>query len=400
MNHVLTRPQAVRFLFALQGLLGKRVYSGKSGVLDFIRRTGCIQFDPVDLCGKNADLTLQSRISGYRPEWLSSLLYEDRKLIDFYDKNQSILPLEDWGLVEDSRDWFWDNPRSREIVDGVREFVRSQIRSRGPLCSRDLDLPEKVSWFWSDAALSRVALETMYYDGELIIHHKEGTIKHYALTEDFIPESLRVGNDPRTPAERLKIRVLRRIGAVGLLWNRRSDAFLFLRGLDGGERERIFASLEEEGKIARVRVEGLKDDLYVRTEDLPVLETVAKGGRRPSPRVEFLAPLDPMLWDRNLIRALSGFDYSWEIYTPAEKMKYGHYVLPVIWEDRFAGRIECVRNRKAGVLEIRNFWREPDWKAPKAFDAAFSEALSRFASFNDCISVSDPNHILLPKETA
>ena len=393
MSHLLTRPQAVRFLFAKQGLLGKRLFSGKNGVLDYVRQAGCVQFDPVDLCGKNADLTFQARIQGYRPEWLSALLYEERKLIDFYDKNQSILPLEDWSLMEESRDWFWENPRSREAVDGVRGFVKDEIRARGPLCSRHLDLPEKVSWFWSDSALSRVALETMYYDGELIIHHKEGTIKHYALTEDFVPESLRLGNDSRTPAERRELRVLRRIGAVGLLWNRRSDAFLFLRGLDNDERDRIFSALEAQGKIARIRVEGLKDDLFCRTEDLPLLETIASGGKRPSPRVEFLAPLDPMLWDRNLIRALSGFDYTWEIYTPAEKMKYGHYVLPVIWEDRFAGRIECVRDRKNGVLELRNLWFETDWKAPKAFAPALAEALDRFAAFNGCATVSDPKKI-------
>ena len=391
---VLTPPQAVRFLFAKQGLLGKRRFSGKNGALEYIRQAGCVQFDPVDLCGKNADLTLQSRIAGYRPEWLYSLLYDERKLIDFYDKNQSILPLEDWPLMEESRDWFWENPRSREAVDGVRGLVKDAIRARGPLCSRHLDMPEKVSWFWSDSALSRVALETMYYDGELIIHHKEGTIKHYALTEDYVPESLRLGSDSRSREERRELRVLRRIGAVGLLWNRRSDAFLFLRGLDNPERDRIFSTLEENGKIVRIRVEGLKDDLFVKSEDLPLLDTVVAGGKRPSPRVEFLAPLDPMLWDRNLIRALAGFDYTWEIYTPADKMKYGHYVLPVIWEDRFAGRIECVRDRKQGVLEVRNLWFEADWKAPKTFAPAFSEALRRFASFNDCQTISDTKNLL------
>lgn len=391
---VLTRPQAVRFLLAKQGLLGKRRFSGKNGVLEYIRQAGCVQFDPVDLCGKNADLTLQSRIAGYRPEWLYSLLYDERKLIDFYDKNQSILLMEDWPLMEESREGFWENPRSRDAVDGVRGLIKDAIRARGPLCSRHLDMPEKVSWFWSDSALSRVALETMYYDGELIIHHKEGTIKHYALTEDFVPESLRLGSDPRSRDERRELRVLRRIGAVGLLWNRRSDAFLCLRGLDNPERDRIFTTLEETGKIARIRVEGIKEDLFVRSEDLPLLETVAAGGKRPSPRVEFLAPLDPMLWDRNLIRALAGFDYTWEIYTPADKMKYGHYVLPVIWEDRFAGRIECVRDRKQGVLEVRNLWFEADWKAPKTFAPAFSEALRRFASFNDCQTISDTKNLL------
>ena len=58
---IITKEQARRFILLKQGLIGSYRYIGKQGAYDFIREAGCIQYDPVDVCGKNAELTLQSR---------------------------------------------------------------------------------------------------------------------------------------------------------------------------------------------------------------------------------------------------------------------------------------------------------------------------------------------------
>ena len=139
----------------------------------------------------------------------------------------------------------------------------------------------------------------------------------------------------------------RRVGAVGLLWNRPSDAFLGMQ-LKAAQRNRAFGELEAAGRLVPVRVQGLDPALYALAQDLPLLEAV-RAGRKFEPRTEFLAPLDAMLWDRKLIEALFGFAYRWEIYTPAEKRSYGHYVLPVLRGERFAGRIEAVRRGAGGA---------------------------------------------------
>ena len=59
----LTKTQARMFLLAKQGLLGSHRFSGKEGAYAYVRQAGCIQYDPVDVCGKNAELTLQSRVT-------------------------------------------------------------------------------------------------------------------------------------------------------------------------------------------------------------------------------------------------------------------------------------------------------------------------------------------------
>lgn len=75
-----TRKQACRFLFRKQGFSGAYRFEGKQGIMEYIRQAGCIQFDPVDVCGKNAELVLQSRIKGFTKEMLTDLLYQDRVL--------------------------------------------------------------------------------------------------------------------------------------------------------------------------------------------------------------------------------------------------------------------------------------------------------------------------------
>ena len=64
--------------------------------MDYVGRVGCIQFDPINVVGRNPDLVLQSRVAGYRPEMLEELLYIDRALLDGWDKVSSIYAAADW----------------------------------------------------------------------------------------------------------------------------------------------------------------------------------------------------------------------------------------------------------------------------------------------------------------
>ena len=64
----LTREQARRFLLRRHGLVGDPVFQGQDGALAYVRRVGCIQFDPIDVCGKNAELVLQSRVQGLKAD--------------------------------------------------------------------------------------------------------------------------------------------------------------------------------------------------------------------------------------------------------------------------------------------------------------------------------------------
>ena len=142
----LTKIQARQFILAAQGLLGSYRFSGKDGAYEFIRQAGCIQYDPVDVCGKNAELTLQSRVKGFRKSMLEELLYRDRLLVDYADKELSIWPAEDWPYFSSYRE------RSRvhgEGFPGLAELEQealSYIRANGPVSSDTLPIDGEIFW--------------------------------------------------------------------------------------------------------------------------------------------------------------------------------------------------------------------------------------------------------------
>ena len=141
------------------------------------------------------------------------------------------------------------------------------------------------------------------------------------------------------------------------------------------------------GAILPCRVEGIKTLFYYRSEDDPMMRDVLSGNVDRRKRLEFIAPLDPFLWDKSLIAALWDFHYSWEIYTPAEKRKYGYYTLPMLFGEQFVGRIEASADHPSRTLQVKNIWFEPGVRETKEMQASIDRALTRFARFNDCETV-------------
>ena len=391
----LTKMQARMFILVKQGLLGGYRFSGKYGAYAYVRQAGCIQYDPVDVCGKNAELTLQSRVKGFRKSMLAELLYKDRLLVDYADKELSIWPLEDWPYFASYRE------RSRELgasFPGLAELEREAldyIRVNGPVSGDTLPVSGEIFWHssmhWSGnwhqkSKAARSVLEQLYTDGTLVIHHKNGSRKYYDLAERYLDASLLTAELPCADEELLCWRILRRIGAVGLLWGRNSPAFLGIR-VDAAGRRTALSALESRGAIRPARVEGIKPVFYYRTEDEGLMRAVLAGTIDKKARMEFLAPLDPLLWDKALVAALWDFQYSWEIYTPASKRQYGYYTLPILCGCDFIGRIEAVSDRKCKTLRVKNIWFEPGVRQAKKLQLSLDRTIRRFAGFNDCTSV-------------
>ena len=178
-------------------------------------------------------------------------------------------------------------------------------------------------------------------------------------------------------------RVLRRIGAVGLLWDKNSTALLGI-DINAEKRKRILEKLVAQERITPVTVQGIKQIFYYRSEDDPLMKSIISNDADMKPRMSFIAPLDPLMWDKALIMALWDFQYSWEIYTPAVKRKYGYYTLPILFGDRFVGRIEAVPDRKKRILVVKGLWWEPGIRQTQKMKTALEKSLINFAKFNDC----------------
>ena len=394
----LTKPQARRFILAKQGLLGGYRFSGREGAYEYIRQAGCIQYDPVDVCGKNAELTLQSRVKGFRKTMLEDLLYRDRLLVDYVDKELSIWPAEDWPYFSFYRERSRMHAANFPGLAELEQEAVAYIRANGPVSADTLPISGEIFWHssmhWSGnwdrkSKAARSVLEQLYTDGTLVIHHKNGSRKFYDLAERHLDAALLTAPLPCDGESLLCWRVLRRIGAAGLLWNRNSPALLGI-SLTADQRRQVFSALEASGAAKPVRVEGIRSPFYYRAEDDPLMQDVIAGRSDRKPRMEFLAPLDPLLWDKSMIAALWDFSYSWEIYTPADRRKYGYYVLPILRGEQFIGRIEAAADHKSPTLRVKNIWFEPGVSLTRKTRDALDRALRRFAKFNDCTAVEVP----------
>lgn len=388
MNYTLTRRQAQQFFVLWQGLSGPCRWHTNQDILNLIRQLGCLQFDPIDICGRNADLTLQARVGSYRKRQLETLLYRDRKLIDALDKNMAVYPAEDYPKLARIRLKSARSHRITEQINNAAQQVKLFMQAHPVICSKDLDWDENLTWVWGrNARLAAVVLEVMFYRGEVVIHHRRGTIRYYSLTSARFPGLDPLADPFSSDAEYYAWRIERRIRALGLCWNRPSDAWLGIEDLRTAQRQEAFELLLSEKRIIPVHIEGFDQPLYCVSEAVPELEKA----RQELPlrrRMEFLGPLDNALWDRRLIEALFSFSYKWEIYTPDDQRRYGSYVLPVLWGTRFVGRIAVEAKPAESLLICKNFWREKGVRDSRILREQLSRTLRRFARFNDCKEIT------------
>jgi uncharacterized protein len=383
LQHIYEKEQICNYLIAYQHLCEDTALENTDSIVDYIRKVGCIQYDPLDVVGRNPDLVLQSRCRNYKKGDIEKYLYSERVLFDVWDKNMSISSVIDWPYFERFRkrylDWCSEH---KDTIENIIEYLKANDFA----CSSDFEFEEKVEWHYGPQRLAKAALECMCYAGLAVVHHKKSTRRYYALADKYIPEKYYTMRHPNhADEEYFKWSVLRRINSVGLLWNRPSDAFLGITGLKSAQRNSAFEALLDEGKITEITVSDMKHTLYMSTENINLLKSSAN--KPPKSRcARILAPLDNLLWDRKLITELFGFEYKWEVYTPAAERKYGYYVLPVICDNRFIGRIEMETDKKNKILVVKNFWPETGVDI-SLYKSNVVSGIDRFREYNLCDKV-------------
>jgi uncharacterized protein len=377
-----------------------------ASVMRVFERLGSIQFDPLEIAGRNHDLVLLARVAGYEREWTSALLYEDRLLFEAYNKGLSLLPTSElpWYRLT------WDRARQRheggtfdEHAPLVEELL-DRIRREGPLSSIDVEPRAAIDWYWRPTNQVRAVLEALAESGILGLARRDGNRRVYDLAERLFPAALLAERHPER--EQRRHRLLSRYRAHGLL-GRSGSGEIFLGTVVSarlpGEitRAELLAELVNTDRLVPVAVEGVRGDRFVLAEEVPLLDRAASeldAGEPPggvAPGVAFLAPLDPLVWDRQLLRPLFGFDYIWEVYVPEKKRRWGYYVLPIVYGDRLVGRIEPRYERATGTLRLLGLWWEDDFDplADDAFVDAFAEAVEAHRRFGRSQRVAFPRAV-------
>jgi uncharacterized protein YcaQ len=363
----ISKAQARHFVLAHQRLLPPRKLRGKQGVLDFVRHVNCIQNDPINVVGQNHHLVLQSRVKDYKPQMLDELRYQDRNLVDGFDKQMAIYPAEDWPDFAYYRTHFGENySREASMKEAAKltNWVKKEITARGPLSSIDLEENTKVDWWLSGQTRAvRIALDMLFVSGELVIHHRVGTRRYFDLSKRALPPAIYKARKPRQSHEAyLDWHMLRRCEGVGLVHSKKDAKWGGLLNWGGAVVARL-SRLADQGELVRVAIEDLpRKQFYVRPEYLPALKAAAKASKAPLGQAPlgaaFIGPLDNLMWDGFLIPMLFDFHYTWEVYKPANIRKWGYYVLPVLAGERFVARIDPAFDRVSKTFIIQNWWWE------------------------------------------
>ncbi|MEG0774729.1 crosslink repair DNA glycosylase YcaQ family protein [Clostridium sp.] len=378
-----TKQEICNYLVAYQHLSDDSILQTNDSIIEFIRNAGCIQYDPLNVVGRNTDLVLQSRCRSYIKGDIEKYLYSDRALFDVWDKNMSICYVSDWPYFERFRKRYlkWCDEH-KDTIDMITHYL--QINDFA--CSSDFPFEEKVDWHYGPQRLAKAALECMCYAGLAVVHHKKGTRRYYGLAEKYISQNFYNMPDPNNiDEEYYKWGILRRINSIGVLWNKPSDAWLGIVGLKSEQRNRAFTALLSDRKISEIIVEGVKHPLYIANKNLELLKTSLKNPIKSS-YARILAPLDNLLWDRKLISELFDFDYKWEVYTPVAKRKYGYYVLPILCDNKLIARIEMETDKNSNTLIVKNFWPQDEMDTSK-YREALIVGINNFKEYNLCSEV-------------
>lgn len=324
-----------------------------AGVIDRLRT---VQYDPLNPVGRNPDLVFQARVPYYQVDDWQKAAYIDRIIYDAWDKQACLVPVSDWpkrALIRERYRPYHD----REILENDAEVAASilaAIDAQGPLSSLEFEDRVRIALAgsWSGLTRTKRAIRAMWVSGLLVTHHRQSGRHYYDRPERVIPPEHFQAPLLRDVEAYHRWIVEQRHYATGLLHEVGDPSILSSCG-SAAESKLALAQLVESDVLIPVQVGEKQWPYYMPVSLLNLLDAPL-----PEPRVIFLGPLDSLLWNRKTVRQIFDYDYIWEVYKPEKVRKWGYYVLPVFYGDRFIARVDS--RLEKGIWTISRWWWEPD----------------------------------------
>jgi uncharacterized protein YcaQ len=324
---------------------------------------GFVQADPIRAPARAQDLILRHRVADYRAGDLERQFARLRLEEDFLYA-YGMMPRDTWRLLHPRHDP--DGDGGRHVPAGLAADVLSFVRERGVTHPRDLaeqfGRERALNGWGSWSAATTRALQRLHYYGLLRVAHRRDGIRIYALAP---PHDEPLPRDERT---RRVVLLVTRILAPLPERSLRATCALLSRGVpDLGDPADVVLALLASGELESGEAEG---ERYLWPPGIRAAEA-------PS-AVRFLAPFDPLVWDRRRFALLWDWEYRFEAYTPAADRRLGYYAMPLLWGDDVIGWANAsVTN---GTLQVLPGFTHA---APKGrdFRQAFDAEIARLTAF-------------------
>jgi uncharacterized protein YcaQ len=217
--------------------------------------------------------------------------------------------------------------------------VLQTVRERGALGAGSISTRQDRAGPWWDWSAEKQALEWLFAAGEVTVAGRRGFERLYDLPERVLPSAV-IQHPDIGEADAQRGLLQQAVTALGV--GTAKDVRDYFRQ-DPTPAKRGLAELVEEGAVQVVQVQGWKQPGYALAGAAVPRKVTASA---------LLSPFDSLIWERARTERLFDFHYRLEIYTPAPKRVYGYYVLPFLYNERIAARIDLRAERAAGRLAV------------------------------------------------
>ena len=273
--------------------------------------------------------------------------------------------------------------------------VEQAFRERGPLGNADFAnergrRPKAGWWAWKPESH---AMDYLWKKGVLGVHSRVHFQRRLDLIERLLPRPLALEPLSREAFRRWHVR--RSLHAMGAASATDLRMYLSYPRLGVAERRATLGAMRSSGEIVEVAVEGERAPWLALADDLPALASAARRRSRSGRGTTLLSPFDSFLWHRERTKALFGFDYRIEVYTPGHKRVHGYYSLPILHDGALIGRLDAKNHREARRLEVKHVHFEgwfadgapapPAGGAPPGVEPALAGVADALASLADFV---------------
>ena len=355
---------------------------GAAEILDVVRALRCLQLDPTSVVARSHQLVVFSRLGPFDPAQLEALVYQERRLFEYWAHQASIvlvddLPLHRLLMRRPPRSVLWHERKQQwwELNEAFRAYILDRLRGEGPLPLGAFEDRSAAPWLssgWTHQRNVSRMLDLMWVRGAVGVAARDGGQRLWDLMERCLP--------PDAPAHELEeaevtrratLLALRALGVARMPHIRAHFTRDRYPGLP-----HVLRQLQERGEIVPIAIKGLSGEWWVRADDVDALRD---GDFQP--RTALLSPFDNLLCDRARTEELFGFSHRLEIYTPKPKRRWGFFVLPILHGDRLIGRADLAIDRKLGRLVAHAIHREDGAPRGKGVARAIRRELERLAAW-------------------
>jgi uncharacterized protein len=376
--------RAVRTLFLeRQHLARPRAHRLSAGrLVRFAEDVGGVQLDSINVLDRAHYLTVWSRFGPYDRARLDRLVYRRRLLFEYWAHAACLVPVSmlPWWrramLDYRSRHTGWSGWLRRNPK--LLAEVRAAVASNGPMANGDFEArrPRAGKGGWWSWQPFQHALHHLWMTGALTVHSRRHFQKRFDLLERAMPTAL--GVTAVSAEEFSRWHVERSLHAMGAATDRDLAGYLTFPRFMSATRRVALGGMLERGEVQEIAVEGSRVRWLALARDVPALR---RASRAPSPSTgtTVLSPFDSLLWYRDRVSRLFGFDYRIEVYTPGHQRVHGYYTLPILHDGHLIGRIDAKTHRAECRLEVRHVHFEP-WFAAGGTPPSGGERLDQDAT--------------------